>query len=82
MLLVFKNIEDQFPPFGIRVSTESIKKSNIIENELKIIHHDHALEKNNILAYICRECNLQIQNETKIFQCFSSMVQNTTMQFY
>ena len=38
MLLAFKNIEDQFPSFGIRVSTDSIKKSNIIENKLKYLN--------------------------------------------
>ena len=43
--LAFKNIEDHFPDFGIRVSTNNIKHKNIIENKLKIIHHDHCLEK-------------------------------------
>ena len=58
--LAFRNIEDSFPQFGIRVSTNSIKNKNIIENKIKIVHHDHCLEKNNIIGYICRECNLQI----------------------
>ena len=60
--LAFKNMEDHFSEFGIRVSTNNIKHKNIIENKIKIIHHDHCLEKNNIIAYICRECNLQIKN--------------------
>ena len=64
--LAFKNIEDYFPDFGIRVSTDNIKNKNIIENKIKIIHHDHCLEKNNILGYICRECNLQIKNNKSI----------------
>ena len=64
--LVFKNIEDNFPEFGIRFNTDNIKNKNIIENKIKIIHHDHCLEKNNIVAYICRECNLQIKNNKKI----------------
>ena len=34
-----------------------------MENKMKVIHHDHALEKNNILAFICRECNFQIKND-------------------
>ena len=62
MKLAFKNIEDYFSDFGIRVSTDKIKNKNIIENKIKIVHHDHCLEKNNIIAYICRECNLQIKN--------------------
>ena len=39
-----------FPELGIRCSTDDIKNKNIIENKLKIVHHDHAFEKNNILS--------------------------------
>ena len=49
MKLCFKNIEDFFPGFGIRVSTDNFVTENIIENKLKIVHHDHAFEKNNLL---------------------------------
>ena len=66
MELAFKNIEDKFPEFGIRCNTDNIKHKNIIENKIKIVHHDHCLEKNNIIAYICRECNLQIKNNKTI----------------
>ena len=64
--LAFKNIEDSFSDFGIRVSTDNIKNKNVIENKIKIVHHDHCLEKNNIIGYICRECNLQIKNNKTI----------------
>ena len=64
--LAFKNIEDNFPNFGIRCNTDNIKNKNIIENKIKIVHHDHCLEKNNIIGYICRECNLQINNNKNI----------------
>ena len=64
--LAFKNIEDKFPDFGIRVSTDNIKLKTIIENKIKIVHHDHCLEKNNIIGYICWECNLQIKNNKAI----------------
>ena len=64
--LAFKNIEDKFPDFGLRVLTNNIKNKNIIENKIKIVHHDHCLEKNNIIGYICRECNLQIKNNKAI----------------
>ena len=63
MKLSFKNIEDHFPEFGIRVSTDNIKNENIIEYKIKVVHHDHAFEKNNILGFICRACNLQIKND-------------------
>ena len=33
---------------------------------MKVIHHDHAFSRNNILDFICRECNLQIKNNNKI----------------
>ena len=61
MKLSFKNIKDHFPEFGIRVSTDNVKNKDIIENKLKIVHHDHAFESNDILAFTCRECNLQIK---------------------
>ena len=66
MKLSFKNIEDYFPEFGIRASTDNIKNENIIENKIKVVHHDHAFENNNILGFICRECNLQIKNDKSI----------------
>ena len=71
MKLAFKNIEDKFPDFGIRCNIDNIKHKNIIENKIKIVHHEHCLEKNNIIAYICRECNLQIKNK-KLFLCIFS----------
>ena len=63
MKLMFKNIDDVFPEMGIRVSTNDIKTENIIENKLKIVHHNHAFKEKNILSYICRECNLQLKND-------------------
>ena len=66
MKLSFKNIEDHFPEYGIRASTDNIKNENIIENKIKVIHHDHAFKENNILGFICRECNLQIKNNKSI----------------
>ena len=62
MKLTFKDIIDSFPDFGIRVSTDKIVDENVIENKIKVVHHDHTFEKNNILSFICRECNLQIKN--------------------
>ena len=66
MKLSFKDIIDSFPKFGIRVLIDNIKNENMIENKMKVIHHDHAFEKNNILSFICRECNLQIKNDRTI----------------
>ena len=66
MKLSFKTIHDMFPEMGIRVSTDDIQSENIIENKLKVVHHDHAFEKKNIISYICRECNLQIKNDKSV----------------
>ena len=67
MKLCFKDIIDSFPEYGIRTSIDNITKENIIENKMKVIHHDHAFESHNILSFsICRECNIQIKNNYKI----------------
>ena len=66
MKLSFKEIVDSFPEFGIRVSTDNIIDENIIENKVKVFHHDHCFDKRNVLSFICRECNLAIKNNKKI----------------
>ena len=66
MKLLFKDITDSYPEFGIRCNTDNIKNENIIENKLKVVHHDHAFKDNNILSVICRECNLQIKNDKTV----------------
>ena len=74
MKLSFKAINDSFPEFGIRVLTDNIKNEIIIENKIKVIHHDHCLEKDNILGFICRECNLQTKNDkSKLIYFFNGM---------
>ena len=45
MRLCFKNIEDSFPEFWIRIFTDDVVNQNIIENKMKVIHHDYAFEK-------------------------------------
>ena len=45
MKLSFKEITDSFPELGTRVLTDNIIDENIIENKIKVIHHDHAFEK-------------------------------------
>ena len=41
--LAFKNIEGSFSEFGIRCNTDNIKHKNIIENKIKVVHHEHCL---------------------------------------
>ena len=89
MKLSFKEIADSFPELGMSVSTDNIIDENIIENKIKVIHHDHAFEKNNILSFICRECNLQIKNDKKISLYFfngskydNSIILNSLSKIY
>ena len=70
MKLSFKVIKDFYPDFGIRFDTDNIIQKNVIENKSKVVHHDYCLEKDNILGYICRECNLQIQNRDRSVPMF------------
>ena len=81
MKLSFKDIIDAFPEYGIRVTTNNIINENIIENKLKVIHHDHAFQTNNVLSIICRECNLQIKNNKKI-PLYFLMDQNMIILLY
>ena len=89
MKLCFKDIIDSFPEFGIRVSTDNIIKENVIENKKIVIHHDHAFERDNVISFICRECNLQIKNNYKIPLYFFngskydfSIILNSLSKFY
>ena len=81
--LSFKNIEDSFPEFGIRVSTDNIKNENIIENKIKVVHHTIMLLKiDNVLGFICRECNLQIKHDKLIPIYFFNGMKYDNSVFY
>ena len=66
MKLAFKEIKDEFPEYETNVNTDNLPKNKIISKNKKVIHHDHCLPKNNILGYICQNCNLQIKNKKEI----------------
>ena len=67
MKLAFKEIKDEFPEYETNVNTDNLPKNKIIsKNKKVIIHHDHCLPENNILGYICQNCNLQIKNKKEI----------------
>ena len=51
MKLSFKNIKDHFPEFGIRCNTDNIENENMIENKIKVVHHDHAFEENKLTMF-------------------------------
>ena len=66
MKLATKEIKDEFPEYETNVNTDNLPKNIIISKNKKVIHHDHCLPKNNILGYICQNCNLQIKNKKEI----------------
>ena len=66
MKLSFKEIKDEFTEYETNVNTDNLPKNKIISKNKKVIHHDHCLPKNNILGYICQNCNLQIKNKREI----------------
>ena len=66
MKLAFKEIKDEFTEYETNVNTDNLPKNKIICKNKKVIHHDHCLPKNNILGYICQNCNLQIKNKKEI----------------
>ena len=66
MKLEIKEIKDEFPEYEANVNTDNLPKNKIISKNNKVIHHDHCLPENNILGYICNDCNLQIKNKKEI----------------
>ena len=66
MKLPIKEIKDEFPEYKTNVNTDNLPKNKIICKNNKVIHHDHCLPENNILGYICHNCNLKIKNKKEI----------------
>ena len=59
-------IKDEFPEYETNINTDNLPKNKIMCKNNKVIHHDHCLPENNILGYICNECNLQTKNKKEI----------------
>ena len=66
MKLEIKEIKDEFPDHKTNVNTDNLPKNKIIIKNCKVIHHDQCLPENNILGYICYDCNLEIKNKKEI----------------
>ena len=64
--LVYKDIINEFSEHKTNVNSNNLPRNKIISGNHKVIHHDHCLPKNNILGYICQNCNLQIKNKKEI----------------
>ena len=68
-----KPFQDHFPKFGeSNVNIEEFKKNykNKCFVNQKVIHHNHMLKENNIIDYICNNCNLKIKNTKELIVLF------------
>ena len=65
MKLGIKEINDKFPEYKTDVNIDYLPKNKILCKNNKVIHHDYCLPEDNILGYICQNCNLQIKNKKK-----------------
>ena len=69
MKISIKPFQDHFSKFGeANVDIEEFKKNykNKIFINQKVIHHNHMLKENNIIDYICNNCNLKIKKHKRI----------------
>ena len=68
MKISIKPFEDYYKKFReVNIDMKSFKKryKNICYKNHKVIHHDHKKRENNIIDYICNNCNLKIKNKIK-----------------
>ena len=73
MKIAIKPFKDYYPKFGIsNVDMNEFKKDYKITTYVnkKVIHHNHMFEKNNIIDYICQNCNLKIKNTKELIVLF------------
>ena len=69
MKISIKPFDDYFKKFGeANVDIKEFKKKykNKCYINQKVIHHNHMLKENNIIDYICNNCNLKIKNTKRI----------------
>ena len=73
MKISIKPFKDHFQKFGEpNIDIKSFKKKykNICYVNKKYIHHDHSKKENNIIDYICNNCNLEIKNSKELILLF------------
>ena len=71
MKISIKPFKDHFKKFG-EPNIKDFKKSykNICYINKKVIHHDHSKKENNIIDFICNNCNLKIKNSKELIVLF------------
>ena len=73
MKISIKPFKDHFPRFGepnINIKEFKKKYKNVCYINKKVIHHDHSKKENNIIDYICNNCNLKIKNSKELIVLF------------
>ena len=73
MKLSVKRIKDHFTKFGeSNIDFKDYKKNYKITTYVnrKVIHHNHMLKNNNIIDYICQNCNFKIKNKKELVVFF------------
>ena len=73
MKLSVKRIKDQFVKFGeSNIDFTDYKKNYKITTYVnkKVIHHNHMFKENNIIDYVCQNCNFRIRNKKELVVFF------------
>ena len=73
MKISIKPFKDFYPKFGesnVDIKSFMKKYKNICYINKKVIHHDHAKKENNIIDFICNNCNLKIKNSKELIVFF------------
>ena len=73
MKISIKPFKDHFRKFGepnINIKEFKKKYKNNRYINKKVIHHDHSKKENNIIDYICNNCNLKIKNSKELIVLF------------
>ena len=73
MKLSIKPFKDHYEKFGeSNIDLKEFKKNHKITTYVnkKGIHHNHMFKNNNIIDYICQNCNLKIKNKKELIVLF------------
>ena len=73
MKISIKPFECHYPRFGesnVDIKEFIKKYKNKCYINQKVIHHNHMLKENNIIDYICNNCNLKIKNVKELIVLF------------
>ena len=73
MKILIKPFECHYKKFGgsnIDVNEFKKKYKNKFYINQKVIHQNHMLKENNIISYVCNNCNLKIKNSKELIVLF------------